>query len=155
MRMRRGCDSLGSLLLPNPARSPVKGRRALYDATTLPLVVGRVPLLPIESAVETYGSDDPIRATKETFARNALARQALTSASPSLARAVNDWIDGKPLRNPKTPLRALAYLMRMASRPTPFGLCAGVGEVCVLEGTTLALDEPNSRSFTRPDMGLM
>jgi lantibiotic biosynthesis protein len=155
MRIRLGCVSLASVLSPNPAAAPANAKRALYDATSLPLVVGRVPLLPLEVTTRVYGAEDPIEAAKQTFTTNGLARQALASSSPSLARAVNDWLVGKPLRNPKTPLRALAYLVRMASRPTPLGLCAGVGEVAVGDRTTLALDESGWQSFTRPDMGVM
>jgi hypothetical protein len=42
-----------------------------------------------------------------------------------------------------------------AARPTPFGLCAGIGSVDVGESTTLAIEEDGRRTHTRPDMGLV
>jgi len=128
---------------------------SLYDATSLPLVVGRSPSLPAVVAVAIYESADPLAAARDYFAGHQFARCALASASPTLAHAVSDWIAGRALRNQKTPLRALAYLVRMASRPTPFGLCAGVGMVEIGATTDLGLDEQRSRTLTRPDMGLM
>ena len=150
MPIHLGCACLASA----PSRKPVTGS-GLYDATSLPLVSGRVASLPLDVALGVYGAPDPIAAAKDVFSGNAFARQALASASPSLARAVQGWVAGGSLRNPKTPLRAFAYLVRMAARPTPLGLCAGVGNVQVGKHSTLALDESSRRSFTRPDMQLM
>ncbi|MHB8461788.1 MAG: lantibiotic dehydratase [Vulcanimicrobiaceae bacterium] len=45
----------------------------------------------------------------------------------------------------------------MASRATPFGLCAGIGEVSIGESTSLRCsdDTVEQRTWTRPDMELM
>ena len=128
-----------------------------YDVHTDAVVVGRVPALPVQVALDALSATDPLERTREIFAENTLAAQALAAASPSLFSAVRDWIDGRPLRNPKTPLRALAYLLRMSSRPTPFGLCAGIGEVTIGSSTTLAVDDRVDvrRSYTRPDMQVL
>ena len=153
--MRPGCASLVFARSVNAGRTARRSHHGLYDATSLPLVVGRAPSLPADVAITIYDAADPVAATKEYFARHRFARCALSTASATLVRAVDDWVAGKPLRNPKAPLRALAYLVRMASRPTPFGLCAGVGAVKMGETTSLGIDEARSRTFTRPDMGLM
>jgi hypothetical protein len=128
-----------------------------YDFSSRPLVVARVPSLPIRAATEVLSAPDPLEATREFYRNDGFARTALAVASPSLARAVAEWIDGKANRNSKTPLRALCYLLRMATRPTPFGLFAGVDAVEPGERTTLQLDQNAAvrRSHTRPDMGLM
>jgi lantibiotic biosynthesis protein len=127
-----------------------------YDLHSFPLVVGRVPALPLELALEVLAAADPLAATAAVYRENGTVRTALFDASPSLAQAVEDWIAGKPLRNEKTPLRALAYLVRMCARPTPFGLCAGLGRVPIGERTSLALaDDSAWRTFTRPDMQML
>jgi hypothetical protein len=120
-------------------------------------VVGRVASLPVARATELLEAADPLEAARAFFAKDAFARTAVAVSSPSLAASVDEWIAGQPLRNPKTPLRALCYALRMASRATPFGLFAGVGTVETGDESSLELDEssPRHRSHTRPDMGLM
>lgn len=128
-----------------------------YDLHGPALVVGRVPALPSSVAVDVLAGNDPIEAVRRRYAEDPYARTALAMSSPSLAQAVDEWIDGKVSRNSKTPLRALAYLLRMTTRPTPFGLLAGVGHVALGNETTLQIDDRSTvrRTFTRPDMGLM
>ena len=118
------------------------------------LVVGRVAALPIERAVQLLASPDPLAATRAFYAESTYARAAVSVASPSLAEAIDEWIQTGASRNPKTPLRALSYALRMASRCTPFGLFAGVGTVAVGDETSVALDETSDgfRTHTRPDM---
>jgi thiopeptide-type bacteriocin biosynthesis protein len=127
-----------------------------YDMHSFPLVFARVPAFPIALALDVLSDGDPFAATAEVYRANDAARAALFDASPSLAQAVDEWLEGKPLRNEKTPLRALSYLLRMCARPTPFGLCAGIGRVSVGEGTSLAIeDEARWRTYTRPDMQML
>jgi lantibiotic biosynthesis protein len=134
--------------------SPVQPR---YDCLEMPLVIGRVASLPVERATELLAAPDPLEAARVFFAENVFARTAVAIASPSLAAAIDEWIAGRPVRNAKTPLRALCYALRMASRATPFGLFAGVGAVATGQETSLELDESSvdRRTHTRPDMGLM
>lgn len=131
--------------------------KRLYDLLSAPLVVGRVPSLPVQMAVDVLAAADPLEATRRVFRTHALARQAIAVASPTLAAAIDEWIADQPLRNTKTPLRALAYLLRMSTRATPFGLCAGIGEVQLDDVTTIAVAdvEQESRTRTRPDMELL
>lgn len=130
---------------------------SLYDMRATPLVVGRMPALPIQIALQILQSPDPYSALRDLLARNEFARSAIEVASPSLAGAIADWIAGRPLRNAKTPLRALAYVLRMCARPTPYGLCASVGRVSPATQTSLAVDEDPAlrRTYTRPDMELL
>jgi lantibiotic biosynthesis protein len=125
------------------------------DARRMPLVVGRTPLLPLSAVTGVFSAPEPLAALRNLLESTPLVRQALYVASPSLADAVDAWLRGEKLRNADTPLRALAYVARMAARPTPFGLCAGIGTVDVGENTTLAVDEDGRRTHTRPDMGLI
>jgi len=128
----------------------------LYDATTLPLVAGRTPLLPVEKITAIFESENCLAALHALLEQEPEVRHAIYVASPSLSDAVDRWLAGAPMKNPRAPLRALAYVARMAFRCTPFGLCAGVGLIEVERGkTTLRLDPADRRTRTRPDMGLL
>ncbi len=81
-----------------------------------------------------------------------LVGQAVYVASPTLYYAMSAWLRGEPVRNKRTRLRVLAYLLRMATRPTPFGLFASVGEVAVGERSTLSVDSASRMTRSRPDM---
>ncbi|MFI9380017.1 lantibiotic dehydratase [Kutzneria sp. NPDC052558] len=112
---------------------------ALYRP--LDWAVVRTPLLPVEH----YPTRPP---TSEPDAR---IRRALAVGAGDLTRALDrppadakgrDRLAGKLLR----------YLIRMSTRPTPFGLFAGVGLVGWGEATDAELDGERV-SRTRPDMG--
>lgn len=128
-----------------------------YDLRTNPIVIGRVPVLPLQIALDVLASSDLLSAVRNTCAQYPIVQQALAISSPSLADALDDWLAGRALRNAKTPLRVVAYILRMSTRSTPFGLCAGIGEVAFGESTTLQyFDEADERrTWTRPDMQLM
>jgi len=124
-----------------------------YDARRLPLVVGRTPLLPIRTITKIFAAEEPLQALRDLLEHEPLVRQAIYVASATLSEAIDAWLAGAPLRNRNTPLRALAYVDRMAWRPTPFGICAGIGIIDVGDGTTLRVDVQGRRTRTRPDMG--
>ena len=79
-----------------------------------------------------------------------LVRQALAVASPSLLSALDRDGNGGPgsARLERTLLR---YLIRMSTRPTPFGLFAGVGVARWADRTDLSVAGP-PRTRTRLDM---
>jgi thiopeptide-type bacteriocin biosynthesis protein len=113
---------------------------------TAPFFVLRSPSLPVEAFAQGFGApwgpSGSGGATPETLdtnreaQRRALARamersevrEALALASPDLADRIDAWLAGalgaKDARNLEQAL--VKYLSRMASRPTPFGLFAGV-----------------------------
>jgi hypothetical protein len=127
----------------------------LYDGRRLPLVVGRTPLLPVETLSEIFAAQDWQDALRGLLERMPTVRDAIYVASPSLRGAVDDWLLGRTLKNSYAPLRALAYVIRMAFRCTPFGICAGIGTVALGENTTLQVETETRRTRTRPDMGLL
>jgi thiopeptide-type bacteriocin biosynthesis protein len=127
----------------------------LFDALTTPLVVARTPLLPLGAILDVYDADDPFAALLEILRGQPLMRQAIRLASRSLGDAVNEWCAKGVPRNGLVPLRALAYVVRMSSRPTPFGICAGISLVEIGERTTLTVDRDGRRTKTRVDMGLL
>src|SRR5579872_1766014 len=82
-------------------------------------------------------------------------RQALALASPSLAESLERFLRGGVQAGQRKRLSAglLRYLIRMSTRPTPFGLFAGVAVGSFTEHTDLRLGETSIARFrTRPDM---
>lgn len=114
--------------------------KSSYDVTESPLVLARVPLLPLRTAIAVYGEHDPARTAYTLLCNDTDARLALSVASPSLDAALD--IGGSR----KAELRALAYVLRMSARCTPYGLFASVG--CVETGavTSLAIGDRNTQS---------
>jgi thiopeptide-type bacteriocin biosynthesis protein len=127
----------------------------MYEASELPLVVGRTPLMPVDAICKVYSADDPLEAFRRLLLEEPLVQQAIFVASPSLWTAITAWLKDKVGAKSTAPLRALAYLARMSARATPFGLCAGIGFVDIGSVTTLDLDERRRRTRTRPDMELI
>src|SRR6266851_3410248 len=99
----------------------------------LDAVLVRTPLLPIEA----YRRDAP------ATSRNDWIEAAITVGSLSLARAPSTQRTAAP---------RLRYGIRMATRPTPYGLFSGVGLARWGDATTLSLAEAPPRTRTRPDM---
>jgi lantibiotic biosynthesis protein len=129
--------------------------KTTYRTGSVPLVLARTPVLSIDTICSIYSAADPLESLRALLDRVPLVSQAIHLASPSLARELKDWRDGVPGHNENAPLKALAYVARMASRPTPFGLFAGIGRVQVGERTTLQIASTPMTTKTRPDMGLI
>ena len=75
-------------------------------------------------------------------------RTAIYTASPSLEASLDAWrTDSSRRRSRKVEASLVHYLYRMASRPTPFGLCAGisVGAVGATDDTCLQI--PSRRDY--------
>jgi thiopeptide-type bacteriocin biosynthesis protein len=110
-------------------------------------LVGRSPLLPLDTIHEIWGADGD-RAIAE-LVDDPVVAAALTAASPSLAASLRSSAP----RSDRAVRAVLTYLTRMATRTTPFGLFAGVGNVAAGETTTLELAEARRRSSSRWDLG--
>jgi lantibiotic biosynthesis protein len=76
---------------------------------------------------------------------------AIGVASPDLAAALGRTRP-EDAKAPRIRRKLLRYLIRMSSRPTPYGLFAGVGLVGWGDVTDLALGNEPVRTRTRPDM---
>ncbi|MFD6231885.1 lantibiotic dehydratase [Streptomyces sp. NPDC060232] len=121
---------------------------ALYEPLEWALV--RAPLLPTDArqAAPEAGSDASLAP------RDPLLRLALWVASPDLAAALERT--GPQDRSAPRLLRKLRrYLIRMTTRPTPFGLFAGVSLARWAPATDFAFTPAASRTRTRADMGLL
>ncbi|MGH2481067.1 MAG: lantibiotic dehydratase, partial [Ktedonobacteraceae bacterium] len=81
--------------------------------------------------------------------------QALAVASPSLLDGVERFQHGKssPAQLKRVSASLLRYLIRMSTRPTPFGLFSGVASGTFAQETQAYLASPTIARFrTRPDM---
>ncbi|MFD2082927.1 lantibiotic dehydratase [Actinopolymorpha cephalotaxi] len=110
--------------------------------------VVRAPLLPIDSYERLAG--DTAGGAASSVA-DPLVRRALDVASPDLLRALESGAGGRSTPAARSAL--LRYLIRMSTRPTPYGLFAGVGVGGWGDQTTLALGPTARPTRTRPDMG--
>jgi lantibiotic biosynthesis protein len=84
-------------------------------------------------------------------------QEALLIASPDLVHALPTLFHSSkgPLekRSERVLLKVFRYLLRMATRPTPFGLCAGVTTGSMGEVTTVSVEALRThQTHTRPDM---
>lgn len=118
---------------------------SLYEPTAAFAI--RAPLLPVERYAQLSGPPDGDRSA----AQDTLVRNAIHAASPALGHAL-DTASGAEMP-PAAASATLRYLIRMSTRPTPFGLFAGVGLGQWGERTSLRIAELPRPTRTRPDMG--
>lgn len=119
-------------------------RRASYEP--LDFVVVRAPLLPVDAYCALGGSGD-----SRSISGMPEVRRALAVGSPALLTALEkSELPARKSARLESKLRR--YLIRMSTRPTPYGLFAGVA-LARWGKTNLALEGPPHRMRTRPDMG--
>ena len=106
-------------------------------------LVVRAPLLPVDAYLAGTGNGRRGHLGPEV-------RRALAVASPSLLAALDRAGPGDP-GWPRLEGKLLRYRIRMSTRPTPFGLFAGVGVTRWADRTDLALAGP-PRTRTRLEM---
>ncbi|WP_378729820.1 lantibiotic dehydratase [Nocardia brasiliensis] len=116
----------------------------------------RAPLLPIEEYLALGGAatpDWPIETAPGTLVpADPRMQRALAVGGGDLLRALERPVaDARARRRLAGKLQR--YLIRMSSRPTPFGLFAGVGLAGWGDQTDLAIADAPRIVRTRPDMG--
>ncbi|MEV5763632.1 lantibiotic dehydratase [Micromonospora sp. NPDC052213] len=121
-------------------------RSVLYEP--LGWAVLRAPLLPAGSRNLTL----PARSGSSLLPPDPLLPLAIRVASPDLAAAL-ERTGPQDRRAPRLARKLRRYLIRMTTRPTPFGLFAGVGLVRWAQTTNIAIVPAASRTHTRADMG--
>lgn len=119
----------------------------------------RVPLLP-RAAAATRADIDPrdreqVRRYIDSLLSDGRVEEALAVSSPSLRRAIETLRAGAPMKPNalrKLTLSAARYVLRGASRATPFGLLAGIAPVSFGEGCRVRMGTRH-RKAVRPDGG--
>lgn len=117
---------------------------SLYEPADFFVV--RAPLLPLDAyrALQTPGAG-------ASADLSPAAKRALAIASPTLLDAQRS-VESKERRDSKVTSALLRYMIRMSTRPTPFGLFAGVAIGTWGDSTDLTLSAAPRRQRTRPDM---
>lgn len=121
------------------------------------LIVLRTPLLPFD-AVEAWSSGTTDREVlRERLARVVMrpdVREALFVASPDLVASIDNWMrNPRSKKGQRTELGLVRYFLRMATRPTPFGLFSGCTAGSSGGTTRLAFaGKDDYRRHTRLDM---
>jgi thiopeptide-type bacteriocin biosynthesis protein len=114
--------------------------------------VARAPLLPVERYLELAGAGRPDWPGTGSTPGDDVVRLAVLAASPTLAAALDRERPG-PGGDGARRSALLRYLIRMSTRPTPYGLFAGVALGSWSDRTDLSLAGGPRRTRTRPDMG--
>ena len=132
----------------------IAGSTAEWSYQPLDWVLVRSPLLPVERYLELQGGGRPGHESELPRAvRDPMVRRAIIVASESLFGQL-----GRPPSRPpalrRRRLAVLRYLIRMSTRPTPYGLNAGVSLARWGDGTDLALSSEEVVR-ARLDMGLL
>ncbi|MDQ3698227.1 MAG: lantibiotic dehydratase [Gemmatimonadota bacterium] len=115
----------------------------------LGFAVVRAPLLPVETYL-SLGTRESIFAWLD----DPRVRRAVAAGSVSLLQAIDRHERSALTTKDAERLKAklLRYLIRMSTRPTPYGLFAGCASVRIAEHTDLTITSTFGCSHTRPDM---
>ena len=127
------------------AAPPRRRREGLYQPLDWLLV--RAPLLPVQAYLRLSPASDPVAAfaaSPEMAAAVAVGSRSLFGALERSGLAAED--------EQRRSAKLLRYLIRMSTRPTPYGLFGGVGIASWDESTTLRIGTARPRTRTRPDM---
>jgi thiopeptide-type bacteriocin biosynthesis protein len=129
----------------------------------LPFVMLRAPAYPVEAYQglssrpaaaeprETDGGRNRLPGRDDLHVHHAWVRNALAIASPALYAAM-ERNGSKPRESKAAREKLLSYLIRMSTRPTPYGLFSGVALAQWGDGTDLSLSDSAPVVRTRPDM---
>jgi thiopeptide-type bacteriocin biosynthesis protein len=110
--------------------------------------LARAPLLPVDAYPPAGDADADADACRSD---DAWVHAAVAVGSPDLSAAL--WGKGDRGSASTSARRALSrYRIRMTTRPTPYGLFAGVGLATWGAGTDLRIGPDEPRTRTRPDM---
>jgi thiopeptide-type bacteriocin biosynthesis protein len=143
---------------PKASAGSAGRRQPLYRPLQWALV--RAPLLPVESylALGRAAADDCAgadtngkQAPDARLPADPRVRAALAVGGGNLYDVLSRT-DRSGKSDPETAPKLLRYLIRMSTRPTPYGLFAGVALVQWDSDTDLRLAPARPRTRTRPDM---
>ncbi|MFG2978257.1 lantibiotic dehydratase [Streptomyces sp. NPDC048331] len=136
---------------PHPSSEGNAGRAARTASTSLyeplPWALVRAPLLPVSARCTSTAATS----SGSLLPSDPRVRLAIALASPDLAAALERTRPSSQ-EAPRLRRKVRRYVTRMSTRPTPFGLFAGVGLLKWASATDLALAASPPHTHTRPDM---
>ncbi|MBM7717655.1 hypothetical protein JOC94_004686 [Bacillus thermophilus] len=137
----------------NIKKSSVKKEEPLYSL--LDYFMLRTPLIPFRVYSELSSLEgEQAEAHLFNIMKNGDIKEAIYVSSPSLYHSLIklEKFSDSPKKN-QLVKSALKYLIRMSTRPTPFGLCSGVEAGRIGEKTELVIPENGQfKKRARPDM---
>jgi len=116
-------------------------------------IVVRIPRLPLQVAEDLLNGDISEEKIK-SYLLDKDVLEAIGSASASLKISLEKWLNGHTLPDKKQTsllFKSMQYLIRMSSRPTPFGLMAGLTSGSWSDENVIELNG-KERIASRPDM---
>lgn len=113
----------------------------------------RTPLLPVEryQALSSAETEQGQKRLISIAAADPAVKRALMVASTSVNNAIDAFADGTCSREAYLSGKVLRYLIRMSTRPTPFGMFAGVALGRWSDKTNIELTAVR-KTRSRPDM---
>jgi len=117
--------------------------------TPLEFAMVRTPLLPIETYASLANDEDHLALLEDPQVRRAVAVGSLSLLN-ALDKFAQSSAGGKDADRARAKLQR--YLIRMTTRPTPYGLFAACANVPIGDSTDLVVKAPFGASHTRPDM---
>ncbi len=140
-------------------RTPAFSAHTLAAFLDSSLTLGKDKDVLQHTIVETFerASQQGYSIVRDLLAQSPLLNIALSVASRDLQEGIARLPKGENVkqdaRTKRVYSRILRYIVRMCSRPTPFGLFAGVGLGHWHTHTDLTLENPTVHHRLRPDMG--
>jgi thiopeptide-type bacteriocin biosynthesis protein len=145
MNLATVVEPANSLKVKDPSRDP----ELLYRPLDFFMV--RAPRLPVQSYLDLA---DPTRDRQMSMVNDANVQRALAVGSASLVDALERFKRSGLTQRDADRMRSklLRYQIRMSTRPTPFGMFAGVALAQWGQATDLRIVSTCARTRTRPDM---
>ncbi|AWB46064.1 hypothetical protein DCC85_19075 [Paenibacillus sp. CAA11] len=152
--------------MPDSSLMTLERVQASYSFKTTDFFMFRTPLLPLDfydaffSSQEERKQDRTLneyQARASYLVKNALhpiIREAIAVSSPSLLASLDNFDFSFSHKKSMQRVRSLIrYLIRITTRPTPFGLLSGLDYGTFTDHTQLVLEPLGSyKKYTRPDM---
>lgn len=135
-------------------RSKKRGTAPLWDTEHGPLLMLRCPTNSLDFWQRINAL--PLDRVLSEVTADSLFLQALSIASPTLGSVVQKWKEQSSPISRKAVLKAVAYAVRMSTRPTPFGLFATITPIRPSCESRLRLGGRESiKTASRLDMGCL
>ncbi len=117
-----------------------------------PFFMARIPLLPSDVFHTLLRSEDVEKEIEVLYKNSPLIQEAIAVASPSLYQAMEKLssLGEKPKKQALSSL--LKYMLRMATRATPFGLFSCVATGRFGENSSMSFSTSKITKHARPDM---